>query len=69
MADSDYPEFDVELSNEAFFQWKKHKKKSIMSFRDNGYVSPMTRVKAPPHHTKWVDALDDSLESYLEAPA
>ena len=69
MADTDYPEFDVELSNEAFFQWKKHKKKNIMSFRDNGYVSPMTRAEAPPHHTKWVDALDDSLESYLEAPA
>lgn len=69
MADTDYPEFDIELSNEAFFQWKKHKKKNIMSFRDNGYVSPMTHIKAPPHHTRWVDALDDSLESYLVAPA
>lgn len=69
MAETDYPEFDVELSNEAFFQWKKHKKQNIMSFRDNGYVSPMTGVKAPPHHTKWVDALDDTYESYLKVPA
>ena len=69
MAETDYPEFDIELSNEAFFQWKKHKKKDIMGFRDNGYVSPMTHVKAPPHHTRWVDALDDSLESYLNVPA
>ena len=69
MAETDYPDFDVELSNEAFFQWKKHKKQNIMSFRDNGYVSPMTGVKAPPHHTKWVDALDDTYESYLKVPA
>ena len=69
MADTDYPEFDIGMSNEAFFQWKKHKKKNIMGFRDNGYVSPMTGANAPPHHTKWVDALDDSLESYLRKPA
>lgn len=69
MADTDYPEFDIGMSNDAFFQWKKHKKKNIMGFRDNGYVSPMTGAKAPPHHTKWVEALDDSLESYLRVPA
>jgi trimethylamine monooxygenase len=38
-----------------------------MAFRDNGYVSPMTGTMAPPHHTKWVDAMDDSMESYLQA--
>jgi len=26
----------------------------------------MTGSKAPPHHTPWKDALDDSLESYLQ---
>ena len=67
IADTDYPSFDIEAANEAFFQWKKHKKEDIMAFRDNGYVSPMTGTKAPPHHTKWVDALDDSMESYLQA--
>ena len=66
IADTDYPSFDIEAANEAFYQWKKHKKKDIMTFRDNGYVSPMTGTLAPPHHTKWVDALDDSMESYLQ---
>ncbi len=66
VAETDYPEFDIEAANEAFFQWKKHKGESIMGFRDNGYVSPMTGTKAPPHHTPWVDALDDSLEAYLK---
>ncbi|MEZ5931733.1 MAG: NAD(P)/FAD-dependent oxidoreductase [Alphaproteobacteria bacterium] len=65
IAETDYPSFDVDAANEAFFQWKKHKKQAIMGFRDNGYVSPMTGTMAPAHHTPWVDALDDSLEAYL----
>ncbi|MEO1494441.1 MAG: NAD(P)/FAD-dependent oxidoreductase [Pseudomonadota bacterium] len=63
---TDYPGFDVKKSNEAFYQWKKHKKQNIMTFRDNGYVSPMTGTKAPAHHTVWKDCLDDSLEDYLK---
>ena len=65
IAETDYPSFDVDASDTAFFQWKKHKKQNIMTFRDHGYVSPMTGDMAPPHHTKWVEALDDSLESYI----
>ena len=67
IADTDYPSFDIEAANDAFYQWKRHKKENIMAFRDNGYVSPMTGTMAPPHHTKWVDAMDDSMESYLQA--
>ena len=63
--ETDYPSFDIEAANEAFYQWKKHKKLGIMSFRDHGYVSPMTGAKAPPHHTDWAHALDDSMEDYL----
>ena len=64
--ETDYPTFDVQASNQAFYEWKKHKKKGIMGFRDHGYTSPMTGNKAPPHHTEWAKALDDSLESYLQ---
>ena len=64
--DTDYPSFDVEAANQAFYQWKKHKKKDIMTFRDNQYVSPMTGTMAPMHHTSWVEELDDSMESYLK---
>ena len=65
MNETDYPNFDITKSNEAFYQWKKHKKQNIMTFRDNGYVSPMTGTAAPPHHTVWKDCLDDSMEDYL----
>lgn len=66
IADTDYPSFDVDAANEAFFQWKKHKKQGIMTFRNNAYVSPITGTLAPAHHTPWKDALDDSMEAYLQ---
>ncbi|MCP5083509.1 MAG: NAD(P)/FAD-dependent oxidoreductase [Alphaproteobacteria bacterium] len=65
IAETDYPSFDIAGANEAFFQWKKHKKQDIMTFRNNGYKSVMTGTEAPVHHTVWKDALDDSLEAYL----
>ena len=66
ISETDYPSFDIEASDKAFYEWKKNKKKDIMGFRDNRHISPMTKTIAPAHHTKWVDALDDSLESYLQ---
>ncbi|MEM9145330.1 MAG: NAD(P)/FAD-dependent oxidoreductase [Pseudomonadota bacterium] len=65
IAETDYPSFDIEGANQAFFEWKKHKKKGIMTFRDNGYKSVMTGTQAPKHHTPWVDCLDDSMVDYL----
>ena len=66
IAETDYPSFDVDKACEQFYKWKKHKKQDIMAFRDNGYVSPLTGKQAPAHHTPWKDALDDSLEAYLQ---
>ena len=65
IAETDYPSFNIQTAKEAFNQWKKHKKQNIMTFRDNGYVSPMTGTAAPPHHTVWKDCLDDSMKDYL----
>ena len=63
---TDYPNFDIPGSNAAFYEWKKHKVKNIMTFRDNAYRSVMTGTMAPLHHTPWKDALEDSMESYLK---
>ena len=63
---TDYPSFDVDGACDAFYQWKKHKKEDIMAFRNNSYRSVMTGTMAPLHHTPWKDALDDSMESYLQ---
>lgn len=64
--ETDYPSFDVEGACQAFKAWKGHKKEDIMTFRNNSYTSVMTGTKAPKHHTPWKDALDDSLEVYLQ---
>lgn len=70
---TDYPTFDIAGVNRTFLEWKHHKKENIMAFRDRSYRSLMTGTMSPPHHTPWIDALDDSLEAYLsdksEVPA
>lgn len=63
---TDYPMFDVDRVNEVFYEWKEHKQQNIMGFRDNSYRSIMTGNMQPVHHTKWVDELDDSIDSYLQ---
>ena len=66
VAETDYPSFDIDGACEAFFEWKKHKAKDIMAFRDNSYKSVITGTMAPVHHTPWKEALDDSMEAYLQ---
>ncbi|WP_121630844.1 NAD(P)-binding domain-containing protein [Tropicibacter alexandrii] len=66
VAETDYPSFDIDGACEAFFEWKKHKAKDIMGFRNNSYKSVITGTMAPVHHTPWKDALDDSLGVYLQ---
>lgn len=66
MAQTDYPDFDTAGAIQAFFEWKAHKKENIMTFRDHGYKSALTGTMAPKHHTPWINALDDSLECYLD---
>ena len=63
---TDYPSFDIEETNKTFMEWEHHKMENIMGFRDNAYRSLMTGTMAPKHHTPWMEAMDDSLESYLQ---
>lgn len=62
---TDYPTFDIEGVRKTFLEWKHHKKEDIMGFRNHSYRSLMTGTMSPKHHTPWIDALDDSLEAYL----
>ncbi len=66
IADTDYPSFDVEAANQAFYRWKNHKKKGIMTFRDHGgFISPMDKSVSPAHDKKWSEEYDDSKETFL----
>ena len=64
---TDYPSFDVEGVNKTFMEWEHHKHDNIMGFRNNAYRSLMTGTMSPVHHTPWMEAMDDSMDSYLNA--
>ncbi|MFC3609493.1 flavin-containing monooxygenase [Stutzerimonas tarimensis] len=62
---TDYPSFDIAAVNKTFLEWKHDKYEDIMGYRNKCYRSLMTGTMATVHHTPWLDALDDSLETYL----
>ncbi len=66
---TDYPEFDIDAVNKIFIQWMNDKRENIMGFRNKVHRSVMTGTLARKHHTTWLKALDDSMESYLKKPS
>lgn len=65
MTYTDYPPFDLDKVAALFKEWKHDKEEGIMTFRDRSYRSVLTGTMAPPHHTLWMEAMDDSLEAFL----
>ena len=65
LAATDYPQLDVDHVAELFKEWEHHKTGGILTYRDRSYPSTITGNMAPVHHTPWIDALDDSLEAFL----
>jgi trimethylamine monooxygenase len=65
---TDYPNFDIAAVNDTFLHWKHDKADDIMGYRDKSYRSLMTGTQSPPHHTPWLQALDDSMAAYLCEP-
>ena len=63
--ETDYPDFDIPAVNRMFKEWKGHKGQDIMGYRDKGFPSTITGDMAPVHHTPWLEAMDDSMASYL----
>ncbi|QKD84033.1 NAD(P)/FAD-dependent oxidoreductase [Thermoleptolyngbya sichuanensis A183] len=61
----DYPSCDWELTTELFKVWEHDKEQSILGYRDKVFRSPCTGTEATVHHTPWIEAMDDSLASFL----
>jgi trimethylamine monooxygenase len=61
-----YPNFDIAGVNRTFEEWEGHKHNDIMGFRNKSFRSLIAGTQSPPHHTPWLEALDDSLEAYLD---
>ena len=47
-------------------EWEHNKHENIITFRDCPHRSVMTGTMAPVHHTPWLTAYDDSIESYVD---
>jgi trimethylamine monooxygenase len=66
LEDTDYPAFDVASVADIFKQWEHDKQADILGYRNKSYRSTQTGTLAPVHHTPWMDAMDDSLETFLQ---
>ncbi|WP_024368451.1 NAD(P)-binding domain-containing protein [Arthrobacter sp. TB 26] len=66
---TNYPEFDLDTVSELFKQWMRDKQDNILGYRDNVHRSVMTGTMAARHHTRWLNAMDDSLSRYLQGPS
>ena len=38
-----------------------------MTYRNKSFSSPVTGTIAPLHHTPWSEAMDDSMQTFLES--
>ena len=65
VAATDYPDFDLDMAADLFKEWEHDKEHSIVGYRDKAFKSPCTGTMAPQHHTTWIDALDDSMATFL----
>ena len=66
---TDYPEFDLDTVAVLLKQWMKDKEEDILGYRDSLHRSVMTGTMATRHHTRWINAMDDSLARYLNGPS
>jgi len=60
---SDYP-YDLE-HRQIFYDWEEDKHTDILTYRDKSFTSKYTGVKSPVHHTNFMYALDDSMDTFM----
>jgi trimethylamine monooxygenase len=64
---TDYPRLDVDEVARLFKEWEHHKAEDIATYRDRSYRSTITGTVAPAHHTRWMEAMDDSAGAFFGA--
>lgn len=50
---------------EIFDVWKGHKYEDILTYRDQSFASIFTGTQSPIHHSNFMVALDDSMETFM----
>lgn len=59
----DYP-FNIDVTD-IFNAWEDDKHDDILTYRDKSFASKFTGTPSPIHHTTFMKALDDSLETFM----
>ena len=60
-------DYGCSLDVSALFKaWVQHKHENILTYRDQSHKSRFTGKPTPVHHTPFMSALDDSMETYLK---
>jgi len=67
LKDTDYPAFDLQMAADHFKEWEHHKEEDILTYRDRAFKSPCTGSDSPVHHSTWLEAMDDSMTTFLNA--
>ena len=62
----DYPKIDMELIRKHFYDWEHDKEEDILQYRNKSFSSAVTGTSAPLHHTNWLEAMDDSMETFMK---
>jgi len=60
---SDFP-WDLDVGD-MFKEWHHHKDEDILTYRDKSFASKFTGTQSPIHHTNFMYALDDSLDTFM----
>jgi hypothetical protein len=60
---SDYP-YELDTAD-IFKTWHHHKDVDILTYRDQRFASKFTGTQSPIHHTNFMYALDDSLDTFM----
>ena len=50
---------------EILHTWEHYKDESILTYRDKAFTSKYTGDKSPIHHSTFMEAMDDSLECFM----
>jgi trimethylamine monooxygenase len=48
-----------------FYDWHHDKDINILTYRDVSFTSKFTKTKSPIHHTTFMTALDDSMQTFM----
>jgi trimethylamine monooxygenase len=63
---TDYPKINFELIRKHFHRWEHDKIEDIVNYRNKSFSSAVTGSVAPLHHTDWLEAMDDSMSTFMK---